>query len=234
MARRLDLSTAGRVRTSPRAERQLAVKYTLRAPAHRASSSLAAMRRTLDAAAAGGRARLLLVADRVAAARRSRRTSRRRSPSIYYFTVLRGHVGARHGRDAARLRPRHYPRAPRRRRGGCSCSRLGWRVAGLADVLTGGNYMYRRAKPVHDSREPMGPGRGASSRRSILGLLMLLALQWLADAVRRSRPRRPGCSRLSRSPAGSRRCGGTPAARTAPADALHVRARLRRTGSRRS
>ena len=59
-------------------------------------------------------------------------------------------------------RSRSWPRAcwssasaatpARARRGACSPSRLAWAaVAGAADLVTGGNYMYLRAKPVHSS-----------------------------------------------------------------------------------
>jgi uncharacterized membrane protein YwaF len=65
---------------------------------------------------------------------------------------------------------------------------LGWAaVAGLGDVLTGGNYMYLRAKPVHNSLlNVMGPWPWYILATVVLGLLMLLALQWISDAARRA------------------------------------------------
>ncbi len=102
-------------------------------------------------------------------------------PSVYYFTYFVYHVGAI---VAALLLVFGCRIAPRRH--------AAWRawaltlafatIPGAADVITGGNYMYLRARPVHSSllsvlgRWPWYIASGAA-----LGLVMMLVLQWLAD-----------------------------------------------------
>src|SRR5439155_1639858 len=49
-------------------------------------------------------------------------------------------------------------------------------VAGLADLVTGGNYMYLREKPEHSSLlDVMGPWPWYIVSTAVLGLVMLLA-----------------------------------------------------------
>ena len=75
----------------------------------------------------------------------------------------------------------------RARRGACSPSRLAWAaVAGAADLVTGGNYMYLRAKPVHSSLlSVMARWPWYILETAVVALAMLLALQALTDLMRR-------------------------------------------------
>jgi hypothetical integral membrane protein (TIGR02206 family) len=107
-------------------------------------------------------------------------------PNIYYLTYFTYHIGAVTAAMLLVFGCGIYPRPRAAWR--VFVITLGWAaVAGLGDVLTGGNYMYLRAKPVHNSLlNVMGPWPWYIVSTAALGLLMLLALQWLADAVRRS------------------------------------------------
>lgn len=107
-------------------------------------------------------------------------------PDIYYFTYFIYHVGAVLAACLLVFGCRIWPRP-----------RAAWRVwvltlafaaaIGVADILTGGNYMYLRAKPVHNSLlNVMGPWPWYIAATVVLALLMLLALQLLADAVRKA------------------------------------------------
>jgi hypothetical integral membrane protein (TIGR02206 family) len=107
-------------------------------------------------------------------------------PSIYYFTYFIYHVGAVTAAFLLVFGCRIHPRP-----------RAAWRafaltltfagIAGIGDLLTGGNYMYLRAKPVHNSLlSLMGPWPWYIASTAVLGLVMLLALQLLADWARRS------------------------------------------------
>jgi hypothetical protein len=59
-------------------------------------------------------------------------------------------------------------------------------IAGIGDLVTGGNYMYLRAKPVHNSLlNLMGPWPWYIATTAALALAILLALQIIADQVRR-------------------------------------------------
>jgi hypothetical integral membrane protein (TIGR02206 family) len=112
-------------------------------------------------------------------------------PSIYYFTYFAYHIGAL---TAAMLLVFGFGIYPRPRAAWrVFVLTLGWAaVAGLGAVLTGGNYMYLRAKPVHNSLlNVMGPWPWYILSTVILGLLLLLALQWLADTVRRAETASP-------------------------------------------
>ena len=62
-------------------------------------------------------------------------------------------------------------------------------VAGVGNLITGGNYMYLRAKPVHGSLlDVMGPWPLYILSTAVLGLAMLFALQLLADWLRQRDP----------------------------------------------
>jgi uncharacterized membrane protein YwaF len=64
-------------------------------------------------------------------------------------------------------------------------------IVGLADILTGGNYMYLRSKPAHSSLlNLMGPWPWYLASTGLLALAMLFVLQLLADLVRRAESRR--------------------------------------------
>lgn len=104
-------------------------------------------------------------------------------PSVFYFTYFTYHVGAV---VAACLLVFGLGLRPR--------SRAAWRTfgltlcfaaaVGLADVITGGNYMYLRTKPAHNSLlSVMGPWPWYIASTAVLGLAMLLALQWIADRL---------------------------------------------------
>lgn len=122
-------------------------------------------------------------------------------PSIYFFTYFTYHVGAIAAACLLVFGCHIYPRA-----------RAAWRVfaitlgfaaaVGLADLLTGGNYMYLRAKPAHNSLlNLMGPWPWYLASTGLLALAMLFVLQLLADLACR------GESRRSRLPGGGERAG---------------------------
>lgn len=106
-------------------------------------------------------------------------------PSIYYFTYFDYHVGAVVAGCLLVFGCGLYPR-----------ERAAWRVfaltlafaavSGAGDLITGGNYMYLRVRPQHNSLlSLMGPWPWYIASTAVLGLAMLLALQWLAGWVRR-------------------------------------------------
>ncbi len=106
-------------------------------------------------------------------------------PSVYYLTYFIYHVGAVVAACLLVFGCRLYPR-----RGAF------WRafavtlafaaLAGAADIITGGNYMYLRAKPAHNSLlNVMGPWPWYIASTAALALAMLYALQLLADWARR-------------------------------------------------
>jgi hypothetical integral membrane protein (TIGR02206 family) len=117
-------------------------------------------------------------------------------PSVYYFTYFDYHIGAV---VAGCLLVFGYGLYPRKR--------AAWRVfaltlafaavSGTGDLITGGNYMYLRVKPQHNSLlSLMGPWPWYIAETALLGLAMLLALQWLASSVgRRDRRWQPRSSR---------------------------------------
>ena len=106
-------------------------------------------------------------------------------PSIYYFTYFGYHVGAIAAGCLLVFGCGLYPRP-----------RAAWRafgatlavaaIAGAGDLITGGNYMYLRFKPQHNSLlGPMGPWPWYIAGGALLGLALLLIVQWLADTVAR-------------------------------------------------
>jgi hypothetical integral membrane protein (TIGR02206 family) len=108
-------------------------------------------------------------------------------PSAFYFTYFAYHVGAIVAACLLVFGRRLYPR-----------SGAAWRVfaatlavtavAGIADLITGGNYMYLRRKPVHSSLlDVMGPWPWYIAETAVLGLALLLAIQALTP----QRARRP-------------------------------------------
>ncbi len=114
-------------------------------------------------------------------------------PSVYYFTYFTYHIGAIVAGCMLVFGCRMYPRPG-----------AVWRVwgltlvwaaiAGAGDLITGGNYMYMRTKPQHNSLlSLMGPWPWYIAETVVLGLAMLLAVQWLTDRVARHDPaREPG------------------------------------------
>jgi hypothetical integral membrane protein (TIGR02206 family) len=105
-------------------------------------------------------------------------------PSIYYFTYFAYHLGAITAACLLVFGCRLYPRP-----------RAAWRVfaitlvyaavVGAANLITGGNYMYLRTKPVHNSLlTAMGPWPWYIVGGALVGLAMLLVLQLVADLAR--------------------------------------------------
>lgn len=106
-------------------------------------------------------------------------------PSIYYFTYFGYHVGAVVAALMLVFGLRLYPR-PRAAIKAFAFT-LAWAaVAAAGDLITGGNYMYLRSKPIHNSLlNVMGPWPWYIVATAALGLAMLLVLQLIADGVRR-------------------------------------------------
>jgi uncharacterized membrane protein YwaF len=59
-------------------------------------------------------------------------------------------------------------------------------LPGVGDAITGGNYMYLRSKPIHNSLlNVMGPWPVYIASGAALGLVLFLALDAIARAVAR-------------------------------------------------
>ena len=106
-------------------------------------------------------------------------------PSVFYLTYFAYHVGAVVAACLLVYGQRRYPRPG-----------AAWRVfaitlafaaiAGAADLITGGNYMYLRSKPVHSSLlSVMARWPWYILETAVLALAMLLALEALTDVIRR-------------------------------------------------
>jgi hypothetical integral membrane protein (TIGR02206 family) len=106
-------------------------------------------------------------------------------PSVFFFTYFAYHEGAIVTACFLVFGCRQYPRPG-----------AAWRVyaatlvvtalAGVGDLITGGNYMYLREKPEHSSLlNVMGSWPWYILSTAVLGLLMLLALEALTQLVRR-------------------------------------------------
>ena len=109
------------------------------------------------------------------------------APDVLYFTYLATHGGAVAAACLLVFGERRAPRPGAVVRvyaitaGFAAC-------AAVATVATGGNYMFLRRKPVRGSLlDVMGPWPLFSAAGAVLGLLLFLALAWLARAVLRSR-----------------------------------------------
>jgi hypothetical integral membrane protein (TIGR02206 family) len=103
-------------------------------------------------------------------------------PSVFYFTYFSYHVGAIVAASFLVFGCRLYPR-----RG--AVWRVFWitiawtLVAGAADVVTGGNYMYLSYKPAHNSLlNVMGPWPWYIAGGVVLGLALLLLVDGLTKA----------------------------------------------------
>jgi hypothetical integral membrane protein (TIGR02206 family) len=106
-------------------------------------------------------------------------------PSVYYFTYFGYHIGAVVSALMLVFGLRIYPR-PQAALKAFGITLVWTAVAAVGDLITGGNYMYLRAKPVHNSLlNAMGPWPWYIASTAAVGLAMLLALQLIADAVRR-------------------------------------------------
>jgi hypothetical integral membrane protein (TIGR02206 family) len=105
-------------------------------------------------------------------------------PSVFYFTYFTYHVGAIVAACFLVFGCRLYPR-----RGAIwrvYAITLAWAaVAGIGDVLTGGNYMYLRAKPVHSSLlSVLGPWPWYIVSTAAVGLAMLVVLNAITNRIR--------------------------------------------------
>jgi hypothetical integral membrane protein (TIGR02206 family) len=114
-------------------------------------------------------------------------------PSVYYFTYFGYHIGAIVAGCMLVFGCGLYPRPHGAWRAFVAALAFA-AVAATADLITGGNYMYLRAKPQHNSLlGVMGPWPFYIVGGALLGLAILLALQWLAAwAARRDRRVVPG------------------------------------------
>jgi hypothetical integral membrane protein (TIGR02206 family) len=128
-------------------------------------------------------------------------------PSVYYFTYFTYHVDAVVAACLLVFGCGMYPRRLAAWRGFAATLCFA-AAAGVADVITGGNYMYLRAKPEHNSLlNLIGPWPWYIASAAAIGLAMLLVLQLLADRVRWVDQRRPangGGERLVYPRAGTR------------------------------
>jgi hypothetical integral membrane protein (TIGR02206 family) len=104
-------------------------------------------------------------------------------PSVFYFTYFAYHVGAIVAALLLVYGRRMYPRPG-----------AAWRVfgvtlvvaavAGAADLITGGNYMYLRTKPEHSSLlSVMARWPWYIVETAVVAIVMLLALQALTAAI---------------------------------------------------
>jgi hypothetical integral membrane protein (TIGR02206 family) len=140
-----------------------------------------------------------------------------RFPSVYYFTYFAYHIGAIVAALMLVFGFGIYPR-PRAALRAFALT-LAWAaVAGIGDLITGGNYMYLRFKPVHNSLlNVMGPWPWYIVTTAALALVILLFLQTLADQIRRLDPRVPPSSGAKpNNRAAWRRFGGTAAEHPVP------------------
>jgi hypothetical integral membrane protein (TIGR02206 family) len=115
-------------------------------------------------------------------------------PSVFYFTYFDYHIVAVVAGLGLTFGCGLYPRpgAPRR----VFVATLGWAaIAGLGDIITGGNYMYLRAKPVDGSlMSALGPWPWYIVGTAAIGFAMLLVLQGIAALVRRGERRPAGAT----------------------------------------
>jgi hypothetical integral membrane protein (TIGR02206 family) len=119
-------------------------------------------------------------------------------PSVYYFTYFIYHIGAIVGGCFLVLGCRSYPRPGAVWR--VYAATFVWLVvAGLGDVLTGGNYMFLREKPEYSSLlNVMGPWPWYIVSTAALALVLLAVVKLFTDWVRRRDPE-CGRTRLARS-----------------------------------
>jgi hypothetical integral membrane protein (TIGR02206 family) len=115
-------------------------------------------------------------------------------PSVFYFTYFDYHIIAVVAGIGLVFGCGLYPRpgAPRR----VFAATLGWAaIAAAGDIITGGNYMYLRAKPVNGSLlSVLGPWPWYIAGIAAVGFVMLLVLQGIAELVRRGERRTPGAA----------------------------------------
>jgi hypothetical integral membrane protein (TIGR02206 family) len=108
-------------------------------------------------------------------------------PSVFYFTYFTYHVGAVVGACLLVFGERLYLQRGAVRR--VYLTTIAWAcVAGLGDVITGGNYMYLRAKPANSSLlSAMGPWPWYVVETVLVVAPVFLFLAWgLAALVERA------------------------------------------------
>jgi hypothetical integral membrane protein (TIGR02206 family) len=109
-------------------------------------------------------------------------------PSVYYFTYFIYHIGAIVGACFLVLGCRRYPRPGAVWRAYAATFAFTV-IAALADVLTGGNYMFLREKPEYGSLlNVMGPWPWYIASTAVLALALLFVVQLLTDWARRRDP----------------------------------------------
>jgi hypothetical integral membrane protein (TIGR02206 family) len=105
-------------------------------------------------------------------------------PSVYYLTYFTYHGGAIAGSCFLVFGCRLYPRPGAVARVYAATAVVAL-VAGLGDILTGGNYMYLREKPVHDSLlNVMGPWPVYIVSTALLGLALMVLVKLVTDRIR--------------------------------------------------
>jgi hypothetical integral membrane protein (TIGR02206 family) len=133
-------------------------------------------------------------------------------PSVYYFTYFTYHVGAVVAACLLVFGCGIYPRplAVWRAFLATLCFAA---IAGVGNLITGGNYMYLRSKPAHNSLlSLMGPWPWYIVSAAGVALAMLILLALLADAASGSRLGATGIRGAWRTYGGSRavRAGRAP------------------------
>ena len=113
-------------------------------------------------------------------------------PSIYYFTYFTYHVGAVVAACLLVFGRGLYPR-PHAAWWVFGATAAWAALAGAADVIGGGNYMYLHYKPAHNSlMRLMGAWPWFVAETGLVGLAMLLAVQWITGWIERRDPRYGG------------------------------------------
>ncbi len=102
-------------------------------------------------------------------------------PSLFYFTYFAYHIGAVVAAVLLVFGCGHYPR--RRALLWAYPLTLAWAaIAGTGDVISGGNYMYLRFKPIHNSLlNVMGPWPWYIAAGAGIALILFALLQALAN-----------------------------------------------------
>jgi hypothetical integral membrane protein (TIGR02206 family) len=106
-------------------------------------------------------------------------------PNLLYFTYFIYHVGAIVAAAFLVHGLRVYPRPHAIWR--VYAATLGWAViAGAADVITGGNYMYLASKPAHNSLlSVLGPWPWYIAGAAGVGLVLLIAVAGITNVLQR-------------------------------------------------
>lgn len=106
-------------------------------------------------------------------------------PSVFYFTYFIYHIGPIVAACMLVFGCRLYPRSGAIWRAFALALALA-AVSGVGNVITGGNYMYLRSKPVHNSLlNVMGPWPVYILSGAAVGLAMFAVLDAIAGAVAR-------------------------------------------------